>query len=73
MISASRTHAERHFTATEKRQKKALSGQEEAARVVNEKTNRLKALRLAKEAKDQAEELANPTVTKKKRTVVRAT
>ncbi len=55
MISASRSHAENRFAAMEKRQHKALSEQEVAERAINENTARLKALRLAKEAKDRAE------------------
>ena len=70
MISASRTHAESVFTASKKHQKKALSAQEEAARAINEKTTRLKALRLAKQAKDRVEKLAVQAGTRK-RVVVR--
>jgi len=55
MISAIRAQAESHFTAIETRQKKALSGQEQAAHAMSENTSRLKNLRLAKEAKDRAD------------------
>ena len=58
MISASRSHAENRFAALEKRQLKVLSQQEEAERAVDENTARLRALRLAKEAKDRAKKPA---------------
>ena len=54
-ISVSRTRAENRFAAIEKRQQKVLSEQEETARAISENTARLKALRLAKEAKDLAD------------------
>ena len=66
MVSASRLRAENRFAAIEKRQKKVLSEQEEAVRAVNENTARLKALRLAKEAKDRAEKLAEAVGTGKR-------
>lgn len=65
MISAARTRAENHFTAIEKRQKKALSEQEAAAVAVSENTARLKALRLAKEAEDLAEKPVKPAAKKR--------
>lgn len=58
MISAARTRAEKRFASMEKRQKRALSEQEEIAQAVAAKTARLKALRLAKEINDRAEKLA---------------
>ena len=59
MTSAARSRAEQDFAAIEKRKKKkALSPQEEAARVIDENTARLRALRLTKEAKERAETLA---------------
>lgn len=58
MISISRTRAENRFAAIEKSQQKAINEQEEKALRISENTARLKALRLAKEAADLAE---NPT------------
>ena len=55
MISAQKINAEDRETALQKRRSKALSEQEEAERAVNENTARLRALRLAKEAEEQAE------------------
>ena len=54
MISAKRSQADNRFAALEKRQLKVLSEREEAERVVDENTARLRALRLAKEAEDRA-------------------
>lgn len=51
MISISRTRAENRFAAIEKSQQKALNEQEEKALKISENTLRLKALRLAAEAK----------------------
>lgn len=51
MISISKTRAETRFDAIEKRQQVVLSEQEETARAVSANTARLKALRLAREAK----------------------
>ena len=50
MNSNKRTRAEMSFAAIEKRQGPVLSAQDEAARIVREKSARLKALRLDKEA-----------------------
>lgn len=52
MVSIERSIAEKKFASLEKRNK-ALSELEEAARLVDENTARLKALRLAKEEKDR--------------------
>lgn len=52
MVSTSRARAKK-----QKKKLKAIGGQEESERLINEKTARLKALRLAKEAKDQADKL----------------
>lgn len=54
MISISRTRAENHFAAIEKRQQAALSVHEEAALAARQNTARLKALRLARDAKELA-------------------
>ena len=51
MSSNTRTRAEMSFAAIEKRIRPVLSVQDEAARIVREKSARLKALRLIKEAK----------------------
>jgi hypothetical protein len=51
LISIARTRAEERFATIEKRQQAALSEQEEAARKISENTARLRALRLAKDAK----------------------
>jgi hypothetical protein len=50
MVSVSRARAEKR-----KKKLKAIGEQEKSERVINEKTARLKALRLAKEAEDLAE------------------
>lgn len=65
MISISRTRAENRFATIERRQQAALSEQEETARMISENTVRLKALRLAKEAKNLANAPAKKTRTKK--------
>jgi len=66
MISISRTRAEGRFAAIEKRQQAGLSAQEETARAISEKTARLKALRLAKEATDLANKPAKRSSPKKR-------
>lgn len=58
MISASRTRAKKLFDALDKKKLKGISEQEKAECAINEKTARLRALRLAKEAADQAEKSA---------------
>jgi hypothetical protein len=58
MISATRSRAESRFAAVEKRQQKVLSEQEDAARAVRDRTARLRAERLAREAGDIAEATA---------------
>lgn len=50
MVSVSRARAEK-----QKKKRKAIGEQEKSERAINDKTARLKALRLAKEAEDQAE------------------
>ena len=55
MKSNTRTRAEMSFAAIEKRQKPVLSEQDEAARIVREKSARLKALRLNREASTLAD------------------
>jgi hypothetical protein len=50
MVSVSRARAEK-----QKKKLKAIGEQEKSERLINEKTARLKALRLAKEAENQAE------------------
>ncbi|GHB32814.1 hypothetical protein GCM10007094_22200 [Pseudovibrio japonicus] len=50
MPSISISSAKDRFAAIEKSKKKALTDEEERAMKVSEKTSRLKALRLAKEA-----------------------
>lgn len=55
MISISRTRAENHFAAIEKRQQAALSVHEEAALAARQKTARLKALRLARDSGELAD------------------
>lgn len=51
MVSVSRARAKK-----QKKKLKAISEQDKADRVINDKTARLRALRLAKEAEDQADE-----------------
>lgn len=68
MISILRTRAENRFAAIEKSQQKAINEQEEKARKVSENTARLKALRLAKEAKDLAAGSPKSAGTKKRST-----
>jgi hypothetical protein len=55
MISNTRTRAETSFAAIRKHQKPVLSEQDEVARIVREKSTRLKALRLVREATNLAE------------------
>ena len=55
MKNNTRTRAEMSFAAIEKRQEPVLSEQEEAARMVREKSARLKALRLTKQAATPAD------------------
>ncbi|HEY4202861.1 MAG TPA: hypothetical protein VGM83_20100 [Devosiaceae bacterium] len=55
MISAIRLRAETRFAEIEKRQQRALNEQEQISRAVDENTARLKALRLAKEARERLE------------------
>ena len=50
MVSASRARARK-----QKKKLKTIGEREKSERLINEKTARLRALRLAKEAKDQAE------------------
>lgn len=53
MLSISKSRAKERFAEIEKSQKIALNEREEKTLKVNEKTSRLKALRLAKEASDK--------------------
>lgn len=66
MASQLRTKAEERFAAIEKARQTILSEHEEAAQKIAENTARLRALRLAKEAKDLAESPEKKTVAKKK-------
>jgi hypothetical protein len=55
MISNTRTLAEKSFAALKKHQTPDLNEQDEATRIVREKSARLKALRLVKEATNLAD------------------
>lgn len=65
MTSTSRVRTENRVATIERRQQAALSEQEETARMISENTVRLKALRLAREAKNLANGPAKKTRTKK--------
>jgi len=69
MIKISRNHAEERFAATRKKQKAALSEEQEKVMKQRENTARLKALRLEKEASDAKDAADKKTsVVRKKRT-----
>lgn len=53
MISATRARAHNQFDAVQKRQKKAMSEHEEALAAQRRNTERLREMRLAKEASDK--------------------
>jgi len=66
MINAVRTRAESRFDVIEKRQKKILEEHEEAAAATRKNTERLKALRLAKEESDRVENMIKKVGAKRK-------
>ncbi len=68
MSNSVKTRAEEQFAASQKKTKEELMEKDNAARTRSEKTVRLKALRLAKEAADAKEEakIAAQTKTKTK-------
>ena len=75
MAKGTRTDAELRYAKAQKRVEEAAKAQTEVqaeARRVTEKTARLKALRLAKEAADQAEAAAAPPAAKKAKAKPRA-
>jgi hypothetical protein len=65
MISISRTRSENRNATIKRRQQQVLSEQAEAARELSENTARLKALRLAREAKSASETPAKKIRVKK--------
>lgn len=70
MANNSKSDAEVRYAKAQKRAQEATKAQSDAdaeAKRVNDNTARLKALRLAKEASDAAEALANPPPVKGKR------
>ena len=56
MRKSARSRAEELFTATQKKAKQALKHKEKAEREIAERTAKLRALRLAKEAADKEKE-----------------
>lgn len=66
MINAVRTRAESRFEAIEKRQRKILDEQDEAAAALRKNTERLKALRLAKAESDRVEAMIKKVAEKRK-------
>jgi hypothetical protein len=53
MLKTAKSRAEKHFTATEKKEKQALREKEKALQQRDNHTANLRALRLAKEAADK--------------------
>ncbi len=53
MLKTAKSRAEEQFTATQKKDRRALKGKEKARQEIAERMARLRALRLAKEAADK--------------------
>ncbi|PLW76889.1 transcriptional regulator [Cohaesibacter celericrescens] len=68
MTSVSKTRAQARFAAIEKSQKNALNEREEKALKISENTARLKALRLAKAAEDNAKPAIKKATPRKRAT-----